>query len=160
VLGTHSTSLSSLCPVHTHGPFFIHYVALCSARDTLTGLSSFYSAIRYTLTDPFFRYLFNARDTLNGPLVVVGGLFIDEVFVFFFNARDTLNGPLLSFVIRSHSSCLDRYTLTVFFFYFGDPVHSHGFFSWSARYTLTSLLVQIVFVNSSIQSTSSSLLTE
>jgi len=50
----------------------------------------------------------NARDTLNGPVVVIGskpeisycccGLFVDGVFVFFFNAWDTLNGPLLSFV--------------------------------------------------------------
>jgi len=28
--------------------------------------------------------------------LVVVGLFTDEVFVFFFNARDTLNGPLLA----------------------------------------------------------------
>jgi len=43
-----------------------------------------------------------------GFFLVVVGLFIDEVFVFLFNARDTLNGPLLSFVtsdpVHSHGS--------------------------------------------------------
>jgi len=30
--GTHSTGLSSLCPAHTHGPFFIHSVAGAHSR--------------------------------------------------------------------------------------------------------------------------------
>jgi len=85
LLGTHSTSLSSLCRVHTHGPFFIHSVALYSARDTLTGLSSFYSVIRYTLTDPFFRYL----------ILVTSGSF------FFFGTR--YNCALLLLFVNRHS---------------------------------------------------------
>jgi len=107
LLGKHSTSLSSLCPVHTHGPFFIHSVAGAHSRRsccfffTVAGthsrpsLSICSSCQLFAVCSPvgrrtvFFllcRRLFtgrssdcclsfvissNARDTLNGPVVVV-----------------------------------------------------------------------------------------
>jgi len=45
LLGTHSMSLSSLCPVHTHRPFFIY-----SAQDTLNGPSCFLLIVRRLFT--------------------------------------------------------------------------------------------------------------
>ena len=64
LLGTHSTSLSSLCPVHTHGPFFI---SLCPGHTQraillLVNCSSFVHRSVAGLL-PLFRRLFHQSVT-------------------------------------------------------------------------------------------------
>jgi len=143
--------------VHSFCSMLVHGNTLHSRGTPFQGSHSF-----------SFGRLIAARDTLNEPLFSLSGthsrtflhslccrctltallLFLLVVVAclqtrsssssYSFNARDTLNGPLLSFVVS-------------------DPVHSHGSFSLLFKFLTPAHSHGVFFfVNSSIQSTSSS----